>query len=310
MNEKEVKTAPRYLFAVSLTPVMLFIFWQLEEIAKGSEIHYSGPLILNHFFVEIMFIAFIPLAFGTFLLLFSRIEEGQKLLKYILYSITILSLITTLFVSHSLATVPRGGKQNSFQVSPDTFVFDITSFRDGEYRGGSYQTIFTRTYPTSLVVALPRGSDLVLSLRLWTTNPVSLNGTVYLYIYLYRLADDFEQGTPLFFHYTQKTVKFEGSSLWTGEILAPEIWWGSTNENERMRLVGYKIGFYLDLKLEGSDYRDEIPFNADITASVHIIDFRVDSSIQNGVAILLCGVFVGIYVQILAKPVIRRAKKL
>lgn len=152
VNEKEVKNVLRYAFAMILSPVMLFSFWRLEEIAKGAELHYWGSLILNHSFVEIMFAAFIPLGIGTFLLLFSRIEEAPRLLKYILYSITILSLLSTLFVVHSLATVPRGSKQYSFHVSPDTFSGNITRLRNGEFSGEAYQTVFIQNYPTSLVV--------------------------------------------------------------------------------------------------------------------------------------------------------------
>ncbi|MDH5375645.1 MAG: hypothetical protein OEW95_07520 [Candidatus Bathyarchaeota archaeon] len=60
-----------------LTPLLLASFVWLEEIAKGSEIHYwFRGLILNRFFVEIMFVAFVPLAAGTLLLLFSRIEDA------------------------------------------------------------------------------------------------------------------------------------------------------------------------------------------------------------------------------------------
>jgi len=153
---------------------------------------------------------------------------------------------------------------------------------------------------------IPPDGEGNVGVRLRTAKPVNLSGTLYLYIFLYRLTEDYKQGTPLFYSFSEKSVNLEGSLLWTGEIWSPEIRWGSDNEHERMRLDGYKIGFLLSLKLIGADHGDVIPFTADVTGSFQIIDFRVDSSLQNGVAILLCGVFIGIYVQILGKPVIKR----
>ena len=312
---EEDKNVTRYAFAIIFTPILLISFVWLEEIAKGSELYYWGNLIVNRFFVEIMFAAFIPLAIGTFLLLFCRIEEAPRLLKYILYAITVLSLISTLFVAHSLATVPRGGTQNSFAASPDTFAGNITRRSTGEYRGIAYQTVFTQSYTTSMVVAF--GPTLLgkkegnLGARLETTKPVNLSGTLHLYTYLYRRTQDYGQGTPLYFSFSEKTISFEGSSLWSGKIWGPEIRWGSaarTRPHTRMRLEGYKIVFLVLLELEGSDYGDVIPFTAHITGGYDIIDFQVDSSLQNGVAILLCGVFIGIYVQILGKPIIRRVR--
>ena len=308
---EESKNVTRCVFAIILTPILLISFVWLEEIAKGSELYYWGGLILNRFFVEIMFAAFIPLAIGTFLLLFSRIEEAPRLLKYILYVITVLSLISTLFVANSLATVPRGGKQSSFYASPDTFAGNITRRSTGEYRGEAYQTFFTQNYTTSMVVTFgptELGREGNVGVRFQTTKPVNLSGTLYLYIFLYRLTEDYRQGNSLYFSFSEKSIDFEGSSLWTGKIWSPEIRWGSDNEHERMRLEGYKIGFLLSLKLIGADHGDVIPFTADLTGSFDIIDFRVDSSLQSGVAILLCGVFAGIYIQILGKPVIKRVR--
>lgn len=309
---EEGKNVTRYVFAIILTPILLISVVWLEEIAKGSELHYWGGTILNRFFVEIMFAAFIPLAIGTFLLLFSRIEEAPRLLKYVLYAITIVSLISTLFVANSLATVPRGGKQSSFWVSPDTFAGNITRLRDGEYTGDAYQTVFTKNYTTSLVVvdaSGPSGDLGYLHVTLHTTEPVNLSGTLHFLILLYRATDAYRQGHPLGLIFSEEFIELEGSH-WVGKIAAPTLIWGSDNEHERMRLEGYKIGFLLWSRLRGADYGDVIPFTADVTGSFHIIDFRVDSSLQNGVAILLCGVFIGIYVQILGKPVIKKVRLL
>lgn len=304
------KNVTRCVFAIILTPMLLVSFVWFEEIAKGSELYYLGNLILNRFFVEIMFAAFIPLAIGTFLLLLSRIEEAPRLLKYVLYVVTILSLISTLFVAHSLATVPRGGKQSGFWVSPATFAGNITRVRNGEYSGYAYQTVFTKNYTTSLVVVDASGpsADLgYLHVSLHTTKPVNLSGTLHFHILLYRATEEYRQGHPLGLIYSETSTDLEGPS-WVGKIAAPTLIWGSDNEHERMRLEGYKIGFLLWSRLEGADYGDIIPFTADVTGSFHIIDFRVDSALQNGVAVLLCGVFIGIYAQMLGKPVIKRVR--
>ena len=307
---EEGRNVTRCVYAIILTPIMLACFVWLEEIAKGSDIHYWGNLILNRFFVQIMFAAFIPLTIGTFLLIFCRIEDAPRKLKYILYVITVLSLISTLFVAHSLATVPRGGKQESFWFSLDTFAGNITRQDAGEYRGESYQTVFTQNYTTSMVLVFgpipDQGSEGNLDVRLQTSKPVNLNGTLYLYIFLYRATEDYRQGTPLYFSYSQIFVDLEGNNRWVGGIWAPEIRWGDDDEHERMRLEGYKIGFLVSMRLRGADYGDVISFTADTKGSFQVIYFPVDSSLQNGVAILLCGVFTGIYVQILGKPVIKR----
>ena len=311
-QKERALTITRCVFAIILTPILIVSFVWLEEIAKGTDIHYWGNLILNRFFVQIMFAAFIPLAIGTFLLLFCRIEDAPRKLKYVLYVITILALISTLFVAHSLATVPRGGKQNSFWFSPKTFTGNITRYRDEEYVGESYQTVFTQNYTASMVVTFgpwKLGKEGNVDVRLQTSKPVNLSGTLYLYLFLYRLTEDYRQGYPLYLTYpSEKPIDLEESSLWVGEIWSPEIRWGSDDEHERMRLEGYKIGFLLFMRLRGDEIDDVIPFTADVTGSFHIIDFRVDSSLQNGVAILLCGVFIGIYVQILGKPVIKRVR--
>lgn len=310
---EEHKDVPRCILAITLTPILLIIFVWLEETAKGSEIHYISALILNDFFVQLMFGAFIPLAIGTCLLIFSRIESAPKKLKYILYAVTILSLIATLFVANSLATVPRGGRQHSYGVSSDTFdTFSLNLTlhqRLGVYYGESYQTIFTNDYPTSLVYVSGYGESFMQDpeVRLRATNPINLSGTLYLFIYLYRATDDYSQRLPLYFSFSEESIDFDGSSVWVRkEIRSPYFAWGSSGEYRRMRLEGYKIGLLLFLKLRGTDYGDEIHFTANINGRFQIIDFHVDSALQNGVAILLCGIFAGIYVQILGKPVIKR----
>jgi hypothetical protein len=307
---EEGRNITRYAFAIILTPILLISFVLLEETAKGSELHYLGNLILNRFFVQIMFAAFIPLAIGAFLLLFSRIEDAPRKLKYILYVITVFSLISTLFVAHSLATVPRGGKQNGFWVSPDTFAGNITRVRDGGYSGDAYQTVFVRNCTTSLVVvdaSGPSGDPGYLHVSLHTTKPVNLSGTLHFLIYLYRATDEHRRDYPLDLIFSDTPMNLEGTS-WVGKIAAPTLSWGSDNEHERIRLEGYRIAFFLWPRLKGADYGEVVPFTADVTGSFYIIDFRVDSSLQNGMAILLCGVFIGIYVQILLKPIIKSAR--
>lgn len=302
---EEDKKVARYLLAIILTPILITIFVWLEEIAKGSELHYWGGTILNRFFVEIMFAAFIPLALGTFLLLFSRFEEAPRLLRFILYAITILSLISTLFMANSLATVPRGGKQSSFGFSTGTFAGNITRLSTGEYCGENYQIVFTNDCPTSMVVA-SSSPTFELGVRLQTTKPVNLNGTLYLFMELHRFTEGLRLSRALYYSLSQTSINLEGSSLWTGKIATTEIRWGSDNEHERMRLEGYKIVFRLRLGLSGVDQGKVISFTADVPGSFYLIDFRVDSSLQNGVAILLCGIFAGIHVQILGKSVIKR----
>ena len=305
---EEDRNITRYAFTIILTPILLISFVLLEETAKGSELHYLGNLTLNRYFVQIMFAAFIPLAIGTFLLLFSRIEDAPRKLKYILYVITVFSLISTLFVAHSLATVPRGGTQSEFGFSTDTFAGNMTRLSTGEYWAETYQTVFTKDYSTSMVVA-SSSPTFELNVRLRTTKPVNLSGILYLFMELHHLTEDPTLPHAVYYSFSQESVNLEGSSLWTGKILTTEIRWGSDNEHERMRLEGYKIVFRLRLSLRGTDDDNVIPFIADVPASFYVIDFRVDSSLQNGMAILLCGVFIGIYVQILVKPIIKSARE-
>jgi hypothetical protein len=300
----------RPILAIMLTPIMLASFVWLEEIAKGTDIHYFGQgeeLILNDFFVEIMFGAFIPLAIGTGLLLFSRIEEAPRLLKYSLYAIAILCLIPTIFVAHSLATVPRGGKQTSFYISPDTFIGNITRYDTGEYRGVAYQTVFTQNYTTTWVTVTNFGTSDdpgYLDVSLQTTKPVNMSGNLHFDVILYRAADEYRQDQPFNLAPSMHvSIDLQGTR-WNGKIHVPTLDWGSYSEYERMRLEGYKIGFLLWLELRGTDPGEVVEFTADVTDSFRVADFRVDSSLQNGVAILLCGVFIGIYILILGKPLV------
>jgi hypothetical protein len=303
----------RPILAIILTPIMLASFVWLEEIAKGTDIHYLRweDLIINDFFVEIMFGAFIPLAIATGLLLFSRIEEAPGLLKYSLYAITILCLISTIFVAHSLATVPRGGKQTSFDISPDTFAGNITPHDNGEYRGVAYQTVFTQNYTTTWVIVTNLGTsgDLAhLDVRLQTTKPVNMSGDLHFDVILYRATDEYLQDQPFNLVYNYVSIDLQGTR-WNGKIAVPSLDWGSYSEYGRMRLEGYKIVFQLWLELRGTDPGEEVEFTADVTDSFRVSDFRVDSSLQNGVAILLCGVFIGTYILILGKPLVSGVRR-
>lgn len=304
----------RPILAIILTPIMLASFVWLEEIAKGTDIHYLGQgeeLILNDFFVEIMFGAFIPLAIGTGLLLFSRIEEAPRLLKYSLYAVAILCLIFTIFVAHSLATVPRGGHQTSFYISPDTFIGNITRHDTGEYRGVAYQTVFTQNYTTTWIFVNPTlgtSYDLSRDVSLQTTKPVNMSGDLHFDVILYRATDEYRQDQPFNLVYNYVPIDLQGTR-WNGKIHVPTLDWGSYSEYERMRLEGYKIGFLLWLDLRGTDPGEEVEFTADVTGSFRVADFRVDSSLQNGVAILLCGVFIGIYILILGKPLVSSVRR-
>jgi len=303
----------RPILAIILTPIMLASFVWLEEIAKGTDLHYirSEDLLLNDFFVEIMFGAFIPLAIGTGLLLFSRIEEAPRLLKYGLYAITILCLTSTIFVAHSLATVPRGGHQNPTWISLDTFAGNITSHDTGEYRGVAYQTVFTQNYTTTWVIVIPRlgtSYDLSRDVSLQTTKPVNMSGDLHFDVILYRATDEYRQDQPFNLVYNYVPIDLQGTR-WDGKIAVPSLDWGSYSEYERMRLEGYKIVFQLWLELRGTDPGEEVEFTADVTDSFRVSDFRVDSSLQNGVAILLCGVFVGTYILILGKPLVSGVRR-
>jgi len=299
----------RPILAIMLTPIMLASFVWLEEIAKGTDLHYFGAredLLLNDFFVEIMFGAFILLVIGTGLLLFSRIEEAPRLLKYGLYAITMLCLISTIFVAHSLATVPRGSKQTSFYTSPDTFIGNITRHDTGEYRGVAYQTVFTQNYTTTWIFVDPTlwSQDLSRDVSLQTAKPVNMSGNLHFDVILYRATDEYRHGQPFNLAPSMHVSIDLHGTRWNGKIAVPPLDWGSYSEYERMRLEGYKIGFLLWLELRGTDPGEVVEFTADVTDSFRVADFRVDSSLQNGVAILLCGVFIGIYILILGKPLV------
>lgn len=85
------------------------------------------------------------------------------------------------------------------------------------------------------------------------------------------------------------------------------IFWGSYSSEHRILFdKGYKVALFLTIEIEASadygDFQVYIPLSANLGHNyVTIRDVQVASRFQNGIAILLCGVFVGIYSLILAK---------
>lgn len=291
----------RHALAIFVTPILLYAFIQLENIAKGLTYH-----DLSKFFVEIMFAAFIPLAIGTILLLYSQLSKDSSKLKYISYFMVVLALTSTLFVAHSVVTVPRGGYQSSYSFSTDTFAGELTRTRS-RYEFESNQTVFTRDYPISM--ALVRGdydkwSD-GMEIRI-QTSATNLSGTLYFSLELYHLTGRIYVPDAVYFNQYQASVDLEESQPWTGNIWFPEVYWGDDHEDRRMRLEGYRFVCRLWLRLEGSDQGEVIPIDVDVSGKFYLIDFRVDSALQNGMATFACGVFAGFHALILAIPLIRQ----
>lgn len=276
-------------YTIIFSSLMLLLFIWLQVNAKN-----------NPFFRWYTYSSFIFLGLATLLLLFSEVEQPSKTLKRVFFAVVTIALLIAIFVAISVSTFPPGGTRSYFGVKPSDVEINMqygsTYSGKAGYAGGVEQKVVDANYSVGGVTFYYDLYGLTLS----TNRSVVLNGTVWFSLYFlpnhyggaygtFRLMD-----TEAFLHNgTMSYVSFRDHLF--------AMMWGSDNlsaPEQRQRLNnGYRITMYFAVELEGPDYgglKVSVPF----TQSIYGDDVEVSSQLEDGVAILLCGIFAGLLISI------------
>lgn len=281
--------------ALILSPVFLALFWWLQMTSK-----YSG------FFLWYFSLSFVFLALAVFLLVSVRVESTSRRAARLFYAVVLVAILLSVGVAYSIATVPPGGTRRSFRVEPKTVQVDLTygwtvSSKLG-YRGGWSETVYEAEYPVGAVLLLYD----VYGLRIVTNRSVVANVTVWFYMTFepnrvyYRAFERSVTGTALQ-NGTEVNVGFSDHFS--------AVFWGHDAPEWRARLDrGYSVSIGVGLEYECSDYgslKATIPFDQDVYGD----DVQVSSQLQDGIGILLSGVFLGVLISMPAKQLKPRAER-
>jgi hypothetical protein len=251
-----------HVFILFIALVSLAVFVAFQQIA----IDRKGFLIF-------MFSSFFFLAAGTFLIIITFFES-YRAEKALCLGVTIVFIVTTLFVANSLAQVPRGGGYSRVVATPKSFTLHGES--------GESQIIYSADYSVSYLRASVGSLD---SIIIRTQTPVTLNATVYFWLML--------RPYERYGYALVEPIAFKNESMIE---IHPNISkdWGTSHPTNRIRLEGY----YLELKTR-IRFDKPIEPNVDFTFDtsdymISIGSFIVDSKFQNGLSIILSGIFIGI----------------
>lgn len=281
------------------SPILLLLFVHLLELAKDSE---------N--FLGLTFFSFVSLGLATCVLLFSKMEDATRIVRYILYAITVILLITVVVVANSLVIVPRGGLRHSYSILPDDFEGTM-EWSDGYYSKSFEQTLLEVDYPVGEVYTDWDMDEIHL---MFSRSMESLSGRFWLSLEFHPNHDKIRLWTNVVRNFTLSGTS-TGIDLWSLSFN-----WGSFNPEDRIRLdKGYTIVLWVDILLWASeDYGNfsvHIPLSyvqrsySSTPSHVDIRDVQVTTQLQDGTAVLLCGVFFGINAQMVAKPAVSFLKK-
>ncbi len=251
---------------------MLFI----ALVMLGVFVTFQQMAIDRKDFLFLMFSSFFFLGAGTLLTIITFVESYEAE-KYLCLGVAIVFIVATLFVANSLGQVPRGGAYRGAGVTPESFTLaDTWSARVNS------QIIYSADYPVAFIWVSGGSSDFI---TIRTNAPASLNATVYFWM---KLGPYEQSGYAL-----MEPIVFKDESM---VKIYPHIFksWGTPTPANRTRLEGY----YLELKTKiHFETLNEPSLNltfdmSDYGISIH--DFVVDSSFQNGLSIILSGIFIGI----------------
>ncbi len=281
--------------ALVLSPVFLALFWWLQMTSK-----YSG------FFLWYFSLSFVFLALAVFLLVSVRVESASRRAARLFYAVALVAVLLNVGVAYSIATVPPGGTRRFFRVEAKTVHVDLTygwtvSGKLG-YRGGWSETVYEADYPVGAVFLFYN----IYGLRIVTNRSVVANVTVSFYL-------TFE---PNRVYYRAFERSVTGTALQNGtEVIVgfsdhlSAVYWGHDAPGLRARLDrGYSVSIGVGLEYECSDYgslKATIPFDQDVFGD----DVEVSSQLQDGIGILLSGVFLAVLLSIPArqlKPKVER----
>ena len=267
--------------------IFVGIFVGVQELAKD---HLS--------FLLLMFSSFVFLGVGTFLLFLAMTVKGHWALSII----AIIFIVATLFVGNSIATVPRGGLRHSFDISPDNvegilrdkqadpnvgkYLFDEVT--ESGAPGITYQIVHRVWYS----VAYAKASYRLGKVYVHTQENVSLSGRLIIRLILqnHRSSDRY---INIYFNHTGYTSSVEPSisDLWVS--------WGRWDNQYHAFPYddnGYKLYLYVSVSFNGTDYGPELNAQIDIPKDpgISITDVQAASRFENGLALVLCGVFIGV----------------
>jgi len=271
---------------------MLLAFVWLQIISKNDV-----------FFLFWMYFSFFFLGLATVLMLQSRVEQASRRLRRAFYGLAVILIIVTVAVALWIASVPAGGTRHNSYLTPNDVQMRLTygwatSGKPG-YRGSVEQNLLEVNYPVGAAwvfydldgTHVFTDKDIQANVTLWFSLLFFPNGREYRAIYTSEIATAWQNGTdgPVAFH----NAPFS-------------IFWGADLPEWRDRLdKGYGVSVTLDVEIESPDYG---PLNATIPLypGVQISDVQVSSQLQDGIAILTCGIFTAMLCSITAKPLMPR----
>lgn len=275
--------------ALVLSPILVLLFVWAHLAAKDSP---------N--FLWLMYSSFVFLGLATLLLLFSDVERASKRLRRIFYAFVAITILATLGIAFSIASVPPGGTRHYFYFPPETAEITLeyfwTSSGKPGYRGSSSQKILEANYPIGEAMVFYELHEV----HVYTDKNVYSNVTVWFSLGFwpnlkyYRSIYELEEGSAIH-NGTESVIRFRDDTF--------TIFWGHTDPGWRDRLDrGYAVDLNIRIELEGPDYGD-LKATIPLYPGVHIDDMQVSSQLQDGIAILLCGIFAGALSYIPAKPI-------
>jgi hypothetical protein len=260
-----------------LSPLLVLLFIWLHVSSKDS------PFFLLALYSSLFFIGL-----ATLLMLYSNVEGASKRSRRIFYGLIAITIVIIVGVAFSIASVPAGGTHHYSYLAPADAKINlnydgITSGKTG-YRGRWEQHLLEVNYPIGASwvdyelygVQIDTDKSIYANLTVWFSLEFWPNGKYYRSIY------DQDGGTTLH-NGTESYISFRHSTF--------TIFWGADDPELRDRLDrGYAVDLVLEVELESIDYGDlsvTIPFYS----GVHIDDVEVSSQLEDGTAILFCGIF-------------------
>ena len=277
-----------------LSSILLLLFVWLQTLSKSSEI-FRWPF----------YSSFIFIALGTLLLVSSNTGYASKTTRRLFHGVVLIAILVAVGVIFSIATFPPGGTRHYFAIKPNNIQIDLEYSLMGTgnqgYLGSSTQTILDAKYPVGGV----RLYYELHGLHVFTNKSIVSNATVWFAIdlfpnYSYDSIERLETATS-FHNGTESSFSFRDHTF--------AIRWGSSTPEWRVRLdKGYSLTIFVGVKLEGPNQgglKATIPF----TESIYGDDVEVSTQLEDGIAILLSGIFAGALLSIPVKQVKPRIMK-
>ena len=286
-GRRKIRARTTYSPYALLSLFMLVVFAYFQFLA-----------IDNRNFLLLTFSSYIFLAVGAALLFHVAGKPQSRRRKIFVNIVTLIFIAVTLIAANSLATVPRGGIEHTYRVSPKSFSLAIQTIGEPGRYGGSnypYETIYVADYPVGFVLA---SASYDFGVEITSEKPLDLSGTLYAAFIFTSAPGSFQETISRPIAFANRT------SVWA-DLSTLDFWgWGSDYpDSHRVRVEGYRIELWVSLWVEGDDYGSQLNFTVQPYGEVRVHDYVVDSQLQNMAAILLCGAFAGILCYIPAKLV-------